>query len=320
MLGLSLLIATLLVGVIDSVTPADVEFALFYVLPVLAAAWWVGRWWALATAVTGAAVEFAADVLQRQQTVVAATWNSGSRLVIFIAAALLVERLRHELRRHDARDAERSDFLGLLEREFPRPLATMRSLARGLNARRAELPDELRSISIALQHQIDDLDFLATDLLAIGHLQAGHVLFQRAAIDLRTVVRAAVTDAPERDRLVLTGTSDEIVVTGDEDRVRHAIASVIARALDAGSRGVIELFVRQNDVEGLVEVSVRGTITESDLALPRLVLEGQSGRLAMRRGDGRLVVTLALPRAEAPTLPQPPEEQVQRGVDKAPMR
>lgn len=283
------------VGLIDYLTPTDVEFSLFYLLPVVAAAWWAGRRPAVAVAIVAVIAEFAADTLQRRATPAAAVWNNGTRAAIFFAVAVGVDLLRRERSRRAARDAERDAFLALLDREFPRPIATLRALSRRLHAARLELPEELRTLSTAFAYQIDDLDFLATDLLTIGNLQAGRMTFARKPFDLRAIVRAAVVAAPERDRLVLAGGSDEILVEGDEARARHAIESAIGRALDAGSRDDVRLLVRSSASEGVVEIAARGAVSTSELTLARLLVEGQGGTLRRRQADGRTVTVLGLP-------------------------
>ena len=125
--GLVALLAIAAIGAADLVTPPEVDFEVFYLAVVVGAAWWIGRSAALAAAVGALVTELLADDFLRPEIQSAVFFNATLRLVVYAAAAILASRLYEERARHFARDTERETFLGVLEREFPRPLAAERS-------------------------------------------------------------------------------------------------------------------------------------------------------------------------------------------------
>ena len=100
--ALALLIVALLaaVGRLDYVTGPWASFALLYVTPVLAAAWWLGRGPALLAGVTAGVAWFEAEALgQHGEPTAALIWNSVSRVVMLVAMASMVVRIRADRRR-----------------------------------------------------------------------------------------------------------------------------------------------------------------------------------------------------------------------------
>ena len=74
-----------------------------------------------------------------------------------------------------------------------------------------------------------------------------------------------------------------VTVRADPDRIRHAIASVIAKAIEASPYEQVEIFVRDSMQHGVVEVRTRGTLIESDLEPARLLVEALGGKLCSWR-------------------------------------
>jgi len=95
---------------LDDVTGPDFAFSLFYLVPVVATAWWQGTWSAVTVALAASlGWSLAAFFGESQQALVIALWNSLSRLVIFTGAAVLIARLsrdRGRLRDMARREAE----------------------------------------------------------------------------------------------------------------------------------------------------------------------------------------------------------------------
>jgi len=92
--------ALALVGLLDYVTGPWLSFALLYVTPVLAAAWWLGRGPALLAGLTAGVAWFEAEAWgHRGEPTRDLLWNSMSRLVMLIAMAAMVVRIREDRRR-----------------------------------------------------------------------------------------------------------------------------------------------------------------------------------------------------------------------------
>ena len=89
-----------LVGLLDYITGPWLSFALLYVGPVLAAAWWLGRGPALLAGLTAGIAWFEAEAWgHRGEPTRVLMWNSMSRLAMLLAMAAMVVRIREDRRR-----------------------------------------------------------------------------------------------------------------------------------------------------------------------------------------------------------------------------
>jgi diguanylate cyclase (GGDEF)-like protein len=100
------------VGLLDYVTGPWLSFALLYVTPVLAAAWWLGRGPALLAGLTAGLAWFEAEAWgHRGEPTRDLLWNSMSRLVMLLAMAGMVVRIREDRRRLKAMNAQLAELL-----------------------------------------------------------------------------------------------------------------------------------------------------------------------------------------------------------------
>jgi len=87
--------AILVVGALDHWTGPEISFSLFYLVPIAAAAWFVGRRAGLLVSLCAGATWLAADLIPSHYSHPAiAYWNAMVRLVVFLAVSLLLSRLR----------------------------------------------------------------------------------------------------------------------------------------------------------------------------------------------------------------------------------
>ena len=287
------------IGLVDLVTPPEVDFELFYLAVVVGTAWWIGRFSALVVAVAALGTELLADDLLRPASQSSVVFNETLRFLVYAAGAFLASRLYEERARHFTRDAERETFLDLLEREFPRPIAALRSRTAALRA--GLLPGDVNALANqkAIEHHAQDIEFLATDLLAIGDLHRSHLRLRADPVDLRELVREAVAESLRRDQLHLSTGEAPVSVRADPDRLRHAVASVISRAIEAAPYESVAILVRDSADHGVVEIRTRAKLDESDLNLARLLMQAQSGKLILVAPDSSrgMLITLSAPRA-----------------------
>lgn len=109
-LALALALAGLL-GLIDFATGFEISFAIFYLIPVSIAGWYVSASAGVAISLLCAITWLSANQLAGENLShpLIEYWNSSTRLAFFVVVALLLARLRRAL---DAeRDAARHDFL-----------------------------------------------------------------------------------------------------------------------------------------------------------------------------------------------------------------
>jgi diguanylate cyclase (GGDEF)-like protein len=101
-----------LVGLLDYVTGPWLSFALLYVTPVLASAWFLGRGPALLAGLTAGLAWFEAEAWgHRGESTRVLMWNSMSRLVMLLAMAAMVVRIREDRRRLKNFNAQLADLL-----------------------------------------------------------------------------------------------------------------------------------------------------------------------------------------------------------------
>jgi diguanylate cyclase (GGDEF)-like protein len=99
---LALVVCILLLGVADYLTGSDLAFSVFYLFPVGLAAWYASRSAGVAMSVLSALSWYMADTLARPEPYphpFIPAWNTGVRLVTFLAVTALVAVLHAALER-----------------------------------------------------------------------------------------------------------------------------------------------------------------------------------------------------------------------------
>ena len=325
------LVAVASIGFLDLLTGPDIGFSLFYLIPVVLAAWYLGRVPGVILAVAGALAWLVADTANRGAVSLAASiWNGFTRLVIFIAIAVLLDRWRINAARLADVDRQRDDFLRVLDHELPRPVEAIAALAKRLE-RTTPAHSEDHGTVQELQHRAQELQFLARDFVSLGRLQSERLLLTRTRSDLNEAVRDAVRAIADKQRVIITLGAEAPIVSADVDRLRQAIESVIRSALQHSTE-YVNVAVRLDAQSAWVDVSDRSRVPlrAEDRALvddpgraedPRAVavadrfLGLELARLLMEANGGSLdiespstlgsLVRLRLPRVTRPPLIRP---------------
>lgn len=279
-----------LIGYLDYATGPDYGFGFFYLIPVLPAAWVLGRWPGVIVALAGGLAWFAADFAGRPATPpLAVVWNASSRTFLFVGGAILVDSFHRERIRLARVDAQRSLFLRVLEHELPRPGDELVRLLVRYQESGSAGPSELR----ALRDRAEELRFLSHDFVALGQIQAGSLLLTRVPVDLNAMVQDIRTQRSDQDRRIpITLGGADLFVAADEDRLRQAIRSLIAEAAQAGAEEVSLDLTGTGSAAQLIVTSgagpylapVRGDEDPVGITLARLVVEAHGGSLELRRG------------------------------------
>ncbi|MBD3320473.1 MAG: diguanylate cyclase [Chitinivibrionales bacterium] len=104
-------ILIIILGFVDYLTGYEFDFSLFYLVPVLMIAWFIGRWQGLVVSAFSAIVWLVADSASGHSYsgIGFSFWNFVTRLVFFSLASLLLSALRNSLEKED--DLSRSDAL-----------------------------------------------------------------------------------------------------------------------------------------------------------------------------------------------------------------
>ncbi len=317
------LLLTAAVGLLDFLTPADVDFGELYMVPVILVAWGIGRRTGLAFAVIAAVVEFLVDSTLRSADAgngpAIALWNGVATLLVLAAIAVITDIVYRERERWRALDAERGTLLRVLEQELPRPLRAADWFARTFeDAFGASVTPAVKAQFTVLRHHTREAMFLATDLLALGQLRMGGLRFERVPVQLKTVAGEAVGASLDRSRVLLSSTDDGLTVLADPDRLRHAVASVIARFLEMSAYEPVTILLRSSGDDAVVEIACRArAIVPTEVELAELLVVGNGGRLVLvPQGSPRgATVTMYFPRVAAAakaTTPAPSTEELPR--------
>ncbi|HEY8757425.1 MAG TPA: hypothetical protein VIN74_02895 [Candidatus Limnocylindria bacterium] len=303
---------TLAVALLDLLTPAEVDFSEFYMLAVILTAWAVGLRAGLSFAFLGACAVLAVDTALRGSTgsnvVAVAAWNWLSDFGVLAALAFVTDRAYQERHRWMRIDAEKAALLRVLDRELPRPLRAIGWFARTFEEAldRGSI-DGLRAQFGGLRHHVREANFLATDLLAVGHLRSDQLHFELQPVLLNALVTEAVDDTLHRTRVFPSLVSGDPRVLADPDRLRHAIASLIGRCLELSTYEPVTVLTRVSGDEAVIEVGTGAGMPEpGDLELTRMLVAGNGGRFVLvdRRDRGSLA-SIYVPTAPPTGAPAP---------------
>jgi signal transduction histidine kinase len=322
------LVAVASIGLVDVLSGPEIGFSLFYLIPVVVAVWYAGRGSGLILAVAGAFAWLFADTINRGSvSLPASVWNGFTRLVIFLAIALLLDRQRTSSVHLAEVDRQREDFLRVLDHELPRPVEAIATLAQKLDQNTPQHSADRNTVQ-DLHRRAQELQFLARDFVSLGRLQSERLLLTRTQSDLNEIVRDTVRAISDKQRVIITLGAEAPLVDADVDRLRQAIDSVIRSALQHSTE-YVNVAIRLDAKSAWVDVSDRSHVPlrvddralfddpgrASDpravavadrflgLELARLLMEANGGSLDIESPStlGSLV-RLRLPRAVRPPL------------------
>ena len=283
------LLLVVVIFIIDVATGPDYGFGFFYLLAVIPAAWLIGRGPGLIAAVASGAAWFLADAAQsRLGSIWPTVWNASSRLLVFVLAAWLLDLLHRDRDRMQKLDRERSHFMRVLEHELAGP---GHELAEGLRA----LQGTGGATAMQLQPLVEraqDLEFLSRDFVSLGQLQSGELWLQHRSVDVRVVVEDLRARAASGPRMPITLITGSLLIEGDEDRLRQAIASLLSAARESAGTQEVTIDLRREAGNAKLTISAgagpfiasvadeRGRV---GVELARIIVEGHRGRLESRR-------------------------------------
>lgn len=280
-----------LIGVIDLFTGPDFGFAFFYFIPIIPVAWSAGRWQGMVVATASAAMWFFADAaLKPDQSIAPVAWNATSRLAIFLGGVYLIDRVKKDRLRSQLIDAQRDDFLRVLEHELPVPAQEMVEALNAAQAKGDLAPAEIE----ALRQRAESLVFLARDFVSLGQAQAQRLQLRAVPVDIAQLVTEVSRQHPDQGSVLVTVPGDGLLVVADPDRLRQALSSAIAQvAADAGAHDYVSINVRSRGTDAIVVISAalpasaaRGaepTELRVSLRLARLLIEAMGGSVSVER-------------------------------------
>jgi diguanylate cyclase (GGDEF)-like protein len=183
-------VAIALVGLLDYVTGPWVSFALFYVVPVLAAAWWLGSGAALVAGTAAGLCWFAVEAWgHRGEPTRVLLWNAISRLLMLLAMGVMTARIRGDQQRLRGANRRLAELLGDAERLARTDGLTGLANARAFTERVRQEVARAQRDGTPLSLGYLDVDNLKRINDAHGHA-AGDELLREVAQAIRQSVRA----------------------------------------------------------------------------------------------------------------------------------
>jgi signal transduction histidine kinase len=162
-----------------------------------------------------------------------------------ICTSLLMQQLAAERRERRSSRAEaerladldqlRADFIASISHDLRTPLTASHA---GLGMLEASITDRLhpneRQLLGTVRRNIERLDILIDDLLALNQIEAGVLRLERQALDLRTVVTDAIAMVHplirEKQQTLDVTLPDRLPVHGDARRLEQVVVNLLSNA------------------------------------------------------------------------------------------
>lgn len=240
---------------VDISTDPAYGFAIFYLVPIGLASWWLGRASAVLMALLSTVAWISADLVARSNVLVSASvWNGLTRGAIFLMLAVLIDQVRRERIALRNVDAHREESLALIAHTLRRSAGEIESAIPDLTRAPALSAAERNAID-ELRRQSRNFKRFADDVLEVGQLEAGRFRLNRARFDLSEFVATLVKET-DRERLQLVAESDPVWVDADPERMRTAIEHILNNAIrfsPPGSTVHVTVGQRENRARVLVK-------------------------------------------------------------------
>lgn len=179
-------------------------------------------------------------------------------LMVLVGGWLIVRTLQREV----ALVRQQTNFLSAVTHELKSPLASIRLYTETMQLRDPPLETRKRYLTM-MRGDVDRLETLVGNLLAVARLEAGQFVVHAERVDLRDAVRGAVQgmgqELTERGCLVRLGDlpDDALVVYVDAAALQTVLRNLLDNAAKYGGGHPVELTVRRD--QGLALIDVRDT-------------------------------------------------------------
>jgi signal transduction histidine kinase len=252
---------------LDRVTPNYYSFEIFYVIPILAVTLIGG---ALAGSLTGvaAAIAWTFDTVEEEGFAPSSVaWNIGTRIVIFIGVAILIDLYRKRGARLAEVDRHREDALALIAHKLRQTAARIGSVTGAIAARR-DTGGIVNEARIALDHQARELERMAEDVLDMNVLEARRFRLNLTEVDLGELVTDVAREIG-RGQVQLVLQAEPVTVEGDADRLRVIVGHLIGNAVKYSPAGApVVVTVASGHAEARIVVKDSGVgLGPSDLTV-----------------------------------------------------
>ncbi|MGZ9057770.1 MAG: hybrid sensor histidine kinase/response regulator [Burkholderiaceae bacterium] len=209
--------------------------------------------------------------------------------------------LRHSEQTLREADRRKDEFLAMLAHELRNPLAPIRNAAEVLWLMSSN-PERVRETSEIIVRQARHMNAIVDDLLDVSRVTRGLIKLETEALDLRSVITAAVEQAiplldSRRHQLQVELPEQPVIVQVDRVRLTQVFCNLLDNAAKYTPPGGAIRVAIVNGAEDRVEVDVTDTGEGIDTALLPQVFELFAlGQRAPDRAQGGLGIGLSLAR------------------------
>jgi len=257
-----------LIGVLDYITIPPISFELFYILPILLVAWFVGRRGAIFIAVACTGATFLSDLLTAPHgDLVLDAWNVAVQLGVFLVVGLIATTIVSLRRQQEA------DRIALLERTDELKTALLQAVSHDLRTPLASIKTSVtslldssvpwdaaaqRALLAGIDEESDRLSLLVSNLLDMSRLEGGMLHLDRDWYTIDEVIYATLRRLKPRlgcHPVSLRLPDESPLVFIDFVKVDQVLTNLVENAIKyTPPQTPIEISARQ--VDDVVEVAV----------------------------------------------------------------
>ena len=214
----------------------------------------------------------------------------------------------------EATDRVRRDLVANVSHELRTPIAALRAVLENL-VDGVEQPD--RAHLEGMLRQVERLGRLAEQLLELSRFEAGAVVLDRRPVRLSDLAREAVLDALPRagegdgPQLSVNVEPDDLVVSGDHDRLYEVVANLLANAVRfSPPGGRVEVRARRQDASVWAAEGSRPVVRSAAQPRPASVWAAEGSRPVVRSAAQPRPEVVVEVRDEGPGIPEGHRERV----------
>jgi two-component system sensor histidine kinase MtrB len=186
----------------------------------------------------------------------------------------MASALQRQIRQLEELSAVQQQFVSDVSHELRTPLTTIRMAADVLYEQRAEFPAPVRRSAELMHDQVDRFEALLTELLEISRFDAGAVVLEAEATDLRDLVRRVVDGIEPLAvgeygiRIAVWTPARDCVAEIDPRRIERVVRNLLLNALEHGEGRDVQVTVGADDTSVAIAVRDHGIgLREGEAAL-----------------------------------------------------